>query len=143
MLPHRAAAPPGANHPKPHPHAQNHHNQLQFSFSHSSPHLRRLSLSPAPTVAIRLRVNYCDSRAFLTSRIISEKDQSKGAPVTSIRRLTRSTSGLMSSGKICALITSFALYKHARTASDPGERLEMARRSSRSPCAKSYGANLM
>ena len=30
----------------------------------------------------------------------------------------------MSSGKTCALITSFAIYEHARTASDPGERLE-------------------
>src|SRR5262245_45272597 len=107
MLPHCAAAPPGANHPKPRPHAPNRHNQLQFSFSHSYLHLRLLSLPSVFMFAIRLPVNHCDSRTSPTSRIISEKDQSKGVPVTSIRPLTRSTSSILSSSKTRTLITSF------------------------------------
>src|SRR5262245_54006311 len=79
MLPHRAVAPPDANHPKPRPHAPNRHNQLQFSFSHSYLHLRRLSLSPVFKFAIRLPVNYWDSRTFLASPFISGKDQSKSS----------------------------------------------------------------
>src|SRR5262245_59272059 len=108
MLPHRAAAPPGVIHPKPRPNAPNRHNQLQFSFSHSYLHLRLLSLSPVFIFAIRLPVNHCDSRTSPTSRIISEKDQSTGVPVTSIRPLTRFTYSIMSSSKMRALITSFA-----------------------------------